>query len=129
MERSFDASARKIQNLQDKVVVHDQRDMLVEDLGSLARTSCHRPRTYGYQDSEELQELIRLRKTRQRDDSRKLANLIVSLRKFAKQEWLVGVLHKAAQGDVAAVRYFKMRQGIQGCMPLICTKQEAPNAL
>ena len=50
----------------------------------------------------------------QRDDARKLASRVVALRKFAKQEWLVGVLPKAAQGDFAAVRYFKKRQGIQG---------------
>ena len=50
----------------------------------------------------------------ERDDSRKLANGIVSLRKFAKQEWLVGVLRKAAEGDFAAVR-------------CICTRLEDPN--
>ena len=66
--------------------------MLVQDLEALARTSCNRPRAYKYQDSPEIKKLIRLRKTLARDDSRKLANRIV---KFAKQGWLVGVLHMA----------------------------------
>ena len=99
----------EVHNLQVKLVVREQRDMLVEGLESLARASCHRPRTYRYQDCQEIKELIQLRKTLQRDDSRKLANRIVALRKSAKQEWLESVLRKAAQGDFAAVR-----QGIQG---------------
>ena len=53
----------EIQSLQDELIVHEQRDMLVQDLEALARTSCNRPRAYKYQDSPEIKKLIRLRKT------------------------------------------------------------------
>ena len=112
----------EVHNFQVKLVVHEQRDMLVEDLESLARASCHGPRTYRYQESQEIKELIWLRKI----DSRKLANRIVAHRNFAKQEWLVSVLRKAAQGDFAAIRYFKKRQGIQGTRATYMHKAGGP---
>ena len=38
----------EIQRSQDNLTMHEQRGMLVEGLEALERTSCHRPRTYGY---------------------------------------------------------------------------------
>ena len=58
--------------------------------------------------------LLGIRMQKKFESSFEYAKRCTAKRRIRKKEWLAEVLHKAAQGDHVAVRYFKKRQGIQG---------------
>ena len=103
----------EIQSPQDELIVHEQRDVLVQDLEALARTSCNRPSAYRYQDSPEIKNYQAATHVAC-DDSRKLANRIV---KFAKQGWLVGVCVRQLKETLQLLDISRTGKEFKACAP------------
>ena len=101
------------ESLHENLLSQD-RDLCMGDLAKLSLDACHRPKPFRYQDPEEIEELIRIRKTLQGEEARALAKRIVDFRRARRQEWLVSVLEQASRGDYAAVRLFQKRQSLKG---------------
>ena len=94
------------------------------DLAKLSLDACHRPKPFRYQDPEEIEELIRIRKTLQGEEARALAKRIVDFRRARRHEWLVSVLEQASRGDYAAVRFFKNDRASKECKPSVSNLRE-----
>ena len=82
-----------------------------DGLEELAKRTSRRPVSFRYKDSDDIRELIRVRKLETDPaERRKLGREIHTCRQAAKAEWQHQVLQKASAGHYHAISYLRRRK-------------------